>query len=350
MDTHSFEWLLRSEFLLRLVRITKGIFVPCSFAFSVGMLFTPSALAQNAVEAQRDYNYGLAAYQKANYAQAVEYFKSAIKKDPACSSHCLRKLYLAHSYAGMKELGMAIKVYHEIEDNCFGSAEARLATECIEKLKQPITARTIVSNQKSSGDSLINRIKVLEVRHSDVAIDPAFIGLVKSTVSHFRSDMYQMLDKGGCTVTIAQNIIDKWPNARNLSRPGYERLKLSQDYGLTQGVDIYIWERPIFPGHILGEPFDRENIRFYLQMQLGRVACHTQGIDEDKDYLTEYNKDMGKLTKEDKLIRDVKYITEADGPGQMAGFIIANYLTYIDEDMKKLFPNSYAWIKKRMKL
>lgn len=313
----------------------------------------PASAESASIEAQRDFNSGVAAFQRTNYRQAVEYFKSALTKDPACSSNCLRRLYLGHSYAGLKELGMAIKTYHEIESNCFGSPEAKLATQCIEKLSNPATARELSEKSPSKGPSLINRIKVLPVLADLPAINPSFIAMVKTTVSRIRPDFYQMLDKSGCTVTIAQNIVYKWVNAYNVSKPGFEYIKLSQDFAFSQGLDVYVWERPIYIGRVLGEPFPIDLCEFYLKVQLYRVACHTMNLEDDKDYLLEYKKDLDKLTKEQQNTALARFFIDqkADGPSQMLGCAVEHFVEKdLDLEVEKMFPNSFAWIKKRLKL
>lgn len=310
--------------------------------------------AQAAADAQRDYDLGLAAYNRGNYQRAVEYFQSSLAKDPKAKGNCIRRLYLGHSYAGLKELGKAIRVYHEIEGNCWGSPEAKLATQCIEKLSNPDVARAVVaSTSQATTSSLMSRVKIIAPRHSRVSINPDFISKMKSTIGDFRGDLYQALDKGGCTITIAQTILDKWPDSQDFSKSAGEHMKLSQDYGQTQGRDIYVWERPISAEKVVGEPFPTWCIQSFLRTQMARVACHLQGIDEDKEYLALYKKDVDKLTNEDKQKSATQYIAylSKQGPSQLAGYIVENYLTSeVDQELSKAFPQSYAWIKKRLKL
>lgn len=334
-----------------------GVVLVCVSAGILGLTFWIPLLpahAQAPAADQRDYSLGLAAYQKGNYQKAIEYFKASLANDSNSPTRCIRRLYLGHSYAAIKELGKAIRTYREIESICWGSPEAKLATECIEKLSNPETARAIASTttRPQPVRSMLSRIKVLPAHSSKVPISPDFISMVKSTVTGFRSDLYQVLDKGGCTITVAQCISDKWPDTKDYSKQNNEHLKLSSDYGQTQARDIFIWERPIFPDKTLGDPFPTWCCQSFLRTQLGRVACHIQGLDTDKEYLAEYKKDVDKLTTEDKQ-RDVKFITSLnqDGSAQLAGYIVENYLTAeIDPEMSKFFPHSYAWIKRRLKL
>ncbi len=332
---------------------TNRFFLFLTYAL-VLLLSGAPADAQAAADAQRDYSLGLAAYKKGNYQQAVEYFQSSLAKDSKSPTQCIRRLYLGHSYAGLKELGKAIRVYHEIEGNCWGSPEAKLATECIEKLTNPDTARAVAaSTRQATASTLMSRVKVIAPRYSKLPINPDFIAKMKATVRDFRGDLYQTLDKGGCTITIAQTILDKWPDSQNFSNRGSEHMKLSQDYGQTQGRDIYVWERPISADKVAGDPFPIWCIQSFLKMQLARVACHLEGIDEDKEYLTLYKQDVEKLTSEDKQKAATQYIVSLnkEGPGQLAGYIVENYLTSeVDQELSKTFPQSYAWIKKRLKL
>ncbi len=321
----------------------------CIFSL-LGALCAP---ARAQAGGDQDYALGVAEYKKGNYARAVAYFKTAVAT-ASVSNHCIRKLYLGHSYVGLKELGMAVKTYRDIEASCHGSPEAKLATKCIEDLMDPAKARAVNASQPaSSRTALAQRIEVLDVYEHLPQINPSFIHMVKKTVADLRHDFYEVLDRGGCNVTVAQNIIYKWPNAYNISTPGAEHLRLSQDYGLTQGLDIYVWERPIYVGNILGKPFPIDYSQAYLRIQLYRVACHVHGIDENKEYLEEYKKDVEKLKTEGKLDWLARFFIDQKvaGPAQLAGCIVENYLHKdVSPVLEEMFPKSYAWIKKRLKL
>lgn len=219
---------------------------------------------------------------------------------------------------------------------------------------KPSVARAINANlPPPSGKSLAQDIRILDVQPDLPAIDPTFISMVKSTVSGVKPEYYEILDKGGCNVTVAQNIVDKWPNAYNISTPGQEHVRLSQDYGFTQGLDIYVWERPIYVGNVLGKPFPIENSKWYLRIQLYRVVCHILGIDKDKEYLSQYQKDVAALTKEQKENWLCSFFLEQKvaGPAQLAGCIVESYESKeINPIFQDMFPNSHEWLKKRLKL
>ncbi len=202
----------------------------------------------------------------------------------------------------------------------------------------------------------MQRITVLDPKFNHSRVSSEFIGMIKSTVSSLPGDLYKIIDQGGCTITVASNITDKWPDAYNESAPGKEYMKLSQDFGRTYGVDIYMYERPMLIGEKreLGKPHDIEQSRKTFVTQLGHVVCECAHINDDKDFLAEYQKDVEEIPADAKKNNRSVYFylsQEKMGPGELAANALQNYIQHdMDDEITGYFKRSYEWIRKRFKL
>lgn len=303
-------------------------------------------------EAQLEYAAGVMDYQKGLYRSAAKHFQASVDKDPQAKSHCLRRLYLAHSYAGLRELDKAIPLYQDLINNCFGSPEAKLAKECMERL-QP-------SAKVNLGKGILNRITILApieskgvAKHSPVS--PQYISLIKSTLQRFPPVIYKSLDESNCTITIGPNIIDKWPDAGEKLAPG-KTTKLSEDVGRTYGMDVYFWERPLIngPGNkkMLGPAFEANEVKEWVYTLMGHVVCEIEGVNEDPLLIDAYKKDcegIPEFMKDDPSV--VFYTSQTKmGPGEVAAGALEELLMRRKGMVLEVFPRSSEWVRKKFKL
>ncbi len=303
-------------------------------------------------EAQLEYSAGVMDYQKRFYRSAAQHFKASVDKDPQAKSHCLRRLYLAHSYAALRELDKAIPLYQDLINNCFGSPEAKLAKECMERL-QP-------SAKINLGKGLMNRITILApIESRGIAKHPPvsgqFVALIKSTVQRFPPAIYSALDQSNCTITIGPNIVDKWPDCGDELAPG-KKTKLSEDVGRTYGMDVYFWERPLVDGpggkKMLGPAFDSALVREWVYTLMGHVVCEIDGVNEDPLLIDAYKKDcegIPEFERDDPSV--VFYTTQKQmGPGEVAAGVLEELLSQKKGRTMELFPRSTVWVRKKFKL
>lgn len=317
----------------------------------MSFIFQPTAFANHA-EAQLEYAAGIMDYQKGKYRSAAAHFKASVEKAPDVPAHALRRLYLAHCFAALKELDKAIPLYQEVINNGFGSAEAKFAQECIDKLKPKSSDKSSLG-QAGTLKGLIHRITVLEPKAGHPPVSSEYIGMIKTTVANLPPDIYKIIDKGGCTITLAPNIVDKWPDAGNESAPGKEHIKLSQDLGRTYGADIFMWERPLLLGgkNQLGPQFPLVASRTFFFGQIAHAVCECTHVNEDKAFMEEFKKDVDALDPDEKKEEHFYISQEKVGPSEVAAEAVANYL---DRDMndrvQSHFPKCYKWIKERFRL
>lgn len=315
------------------------------------VLISQSAIADPA-QAQLEYSAGLMDYKQGKFRSAATHFKASIDKDPQAQSHCLRRLYLAHCYAALKELDKAIPAYQDICNNCFGAPEAKFAKECMEKL-QPKT-------QVSLGKGILNRITILSpIQSKSVAAHPpvsgTYIAMIKSTIQKLPPLIYKTIDESNATITIGPNIVDKWPDSGDELAPG-KTTKLSEDHARTYGMDIYMWERPLEDGpggkKVLGPAFSMDESRFSFYTQIGHVVCEITGANEDPLLIDAYNKDCESIPEFMRKNDWVVFYTSQKkmGPGEVAAAVIENILQRRSTPIQEYFPRSSAWVKKKFKI
>lgn len=323
-----------------------------SLVFLAGALVLPLPAMSNPAEAQLEYSAGLMDYKKGSFRTAAAHFKASIDKDPQAQSHCLRRLYLAHSYAALKELDKAIPLYQDLINNCFGSPEAKFAKECMEKL-QP-------KSQVSLGKGIMNRITILAPIESKSigkhqAVSSNFITMVKSTLQSLPAEIYRILDNSNCTITLGPNIVDKWPDCGNELAPG-KTTKLSEDPARTYGMDIYLWERPLEDGphnqKVLGQAFSNALSKFSFYTQIGHVVCEIEGVNEDPMLIQAYKQDVDGIPEFERDDDWVVFYTSQKkmGPGEVAAAALENFLQRRKTKIQDTFPRTSEWVKKKFRL
>lgn len=312
-------------------------------------------------ESEKDIRYaaGVADYKRGEFNSALTNFAASRKEGNASADNYL---YIAHCYAALGDRLQATKVYNEIKRLFPASGPAKMAEQCIQKLGPSATAIIKTDAQKSlqtrTGTSggrapaFINRITVVAptiAGHQPVGSQT--VGTVRSIISRLPSNVYSILEESGATVTIAPNITDKWPEKRNQTKPGMEHMTLDQDHALTEGRDIYIWERSISEvgGKDLDEPIDANSLHDELVSQFGQAINNYIGISNEKDFVSNYDGDAGKLLADDK--RRLKYYLQPDGEGAkvVCSAAIAETLgADPDSAVDKFFPKTKTWVKERL--
>lgn len=313
----------------------------------------PPKVQQNPAQAQAEFTAGLTDYKKGSFRSAATHFKASVEKDSQGKSHCLRRLYLAHCYAALKELDKAIPAYQDIVNCCFGQREYDFAKDCMAKL-QPKARVTL-------GKGILDRITVLApIESAHVAkhqpVSPSFIAMVKSGLQSLPPKIFKAIDQSACTITIAPNIIDRWPDSADEPTPG-KTTKLSEDEARTYGLEVYLWERPLESApagsgkRVLGSPFPMEQAKVAFYTQMGKVACELEGIFEDPIYKLEYDKDVEAIPESMKTDPWMMfYLQKKMGAGQVSASVLENFLQGRPTRIQEYFPKCTEWLKKKFKM
>ncbi|MDZ4837990.1 MAG: retroviral-like aspartic protease family protein [Candidatus Melainabacteria bacterium] len=210
-------------------------------------------------------------------------------------------------------------------------------------------ART--ASQAGRTPAFINRINIVPPAAGHPSVNSSTVGALRSVISRLPSNVYALLEESGATVTVAPNISDKWPERRNQSKPGMERITLDQDCGLTEGRDIYIFERPSkdIGGKDLDEPFETAKLHEELISQFAQAINNYLGVSNEKAFVTSYDTESGAILHDDKHRMD--YYLQPGGEG--AKVVCSAAITGIlggDHDalVDKHFPKTKLWVKTRM--
>ena len=219
-----------------------------SFACAGSDLFTCSALASG----DSDFEAGIAQYKKGSYKAAAEHFHNAVTggKDTAATW-----LYLGHAYLGGGDRARATQVYTTLSKKFPGTVEARIAGQCLQKLAPPgsnAATATATATAKEPGakpadaakkNSLIDRITLYTPKFGHAPISETTAATVKAVVQALPAHIVKILDDCGATITIAPNIIDKWPGSGDGMKPGSVDTTMGEEPGRTYGHDVHIYER-----------------------------------------------------------------------------------------------------------
>jgi len=171
-------------------------------------------------------------------------------------------------------------------------------------------------------------------------------------VSRLPSYIYNILDEGNATINIGPNIIDKWPDALNVSKPGMEQITLAQEHARTYNRDIYFWERVATDAGSkeLGPPMDPSKFRQEIYYQLGHALDDCLAITTNPEYRKKWEKDRDDIPP-DQVQRLKYYLNPVNYAG--AGEVCACYLSDImgstaDTEVDKYFPRCKIWIKEKL--
>src|SRR5262249_33258793 len=125
---------------------------------------------------------------------------------------------------------------------------------------------------------LIDRITLYPPKYGHQAISPTTASTVREVVRSLPAYVTKLLDEGGATVTIAPNIIDKWPGSGDGMKPGSSDTTMGEEPGRTYGHDCHIYEREQIRGSTnLKEVRTQTSIRHTTMHELGHAVDDCSG-------------------------------------------------------------------------
>jgi len=92
------------------------------------------------------------------------------------------------------------------------------------------------------------RIFVVPPLFGHAPVRPKTIKMAQDVVNGLPKHIYDLLDKGGATINLAPNIIDKWPGSGDGHRPGPLDIVMGEEIGHCYDRDVYLYEAPIVRG------------------------------------------------------------------------------------------------------
>lgn len=299
-----------------------------------------------------DYEQGLQAYNSKNFAQASKLFATTTARADAKP---INWLYLGHSYMGMGDRARSLSAYRTIIDKFPGTAESALAAQCIVRL-DPSQARTLpaaaaptnAAPAAGTATSLINRITVIPPVQNHPPVSRAAIDAVRTAVGRLPSNIYRLLDSKGATITLAPNIMDKWPKAGDDAKPGVKDGTLGEEPGRTYGHDVHVYEREKVRGTSeLKEARSSAEMVRVLYHELGHAVDDSLALpSNDPTFRAELQADISNMSSEEK--EEVSYYTvPMECFSECAGSLMGG--SGYDSNAR-YFPRAKTWVRRKLSL
>jgi tetratricopeptide (TPR) repeat protein len=324
-----------------------------------------------------EYNLGVAAYTRRDYAGANDLFwKSITDGNPSA----LVWLYMGHSKVGLGDLQAARKDYKTVVDIFKNTRESKAAAECIARLdvqlaklpaiKAPSAAAatktstaaaktstpTGTASKAVSSGSFRSRIEIIQPKEGHPPVSDQMIATVKATLDRLPKSILKILDDGGARIFLGPNIIDKWPNALNDPKPGMPGQTLAEEPGRTYGHDIYIYERSVATqgSRELGEARSMTELQANLLHEIGHAVDDCLKVySKSKDLQTQYKLDCSVMSDEEK--ESMSYYMQAGdaGAAEACAESVAILLGGQHKDNDRFnrdFPRTESWVKTMLKI
>jgi tetratricopeptide (TPR) repeat protein len=87
------------------------------------------------------------------------------------------------------------------------------------------------------------RIIIVKPKFGHQPVNPATVQTVKEVINRLPDHLYQILNECKATITIAPNLIDKWPGTAEGDKPKIYNVTMGEEGGRAYDADIHIYER-----------------------------------------------------------------------------------------------------------
>jgi tetratricopeptide (TPR) repeat protein len=310
-----------------------------------------------------DFKSGITAYKRGDYKTAAENFHKAVTggMDTAAAW-----LYLGHAYMGSGDRARASQIYRTLSQKFPGTNEARIAAQCLQKLPPPAAPATAgaapgatpatatgakpaeIAGKKTT---LIDRITLYPPKFGHTPVSQTTAETVKAVVHGLPRHILKILDDCGATITIAPNIIDKWPGSGDGLKPGKSDMTMGEEPGRTYGHDVHLYEREQIRGTTnLKEVRPQSEIHHMALHEIGHAIDDCSGVlSNDSTFKAMLKLDLSEIT--DDVRSKIEYYTQ---PGEACAETINGLLGGTDEATCALvlqsLPRTTRFLKERLHL
>jgi len=324
----------------------------------IAILALASCSTADVAAASTDANYtdGLAAYKKADYKSAARYFHAAATGPNSSASAWL---YLGHSYAGSSDRARAVQVYRSMIAKYRGTPEAQIAASSLSKLAPAAAAATPAAAAATPGapaataqKTLLDRITLYPPKFGHQPISTQTADTVREVVRALPAGIKKILDENGATITIAPNIIDKWPGSGDGLKPGASDTTMGEEGGRTYGRDVHVYEREQIRGtNNLKDIRPQVEIKSTTQHELGHAVDDCMGLSIDNTYKGYIKLDLADMPGD--VSNKLSYFHT---PGEACAEMIAGLCFGPEDDdgqralVLQYFPRVKRFIKDKLKI
>ena len=276
---------------------------------------------------------GLEEFKKKNYSGALAEFNSHLKEHPDDLN--------INYYAGMcfqltGKTGDAIKHYRkvsEIDPNSKAAAMVRplLSKYGIKSSAPTVTVTPAGTRLPSDPFAAVTAARSLLFKERIIVVPPKFghpsvsnttVTTARSVIARLPAKIYNILDKGGATINLAPNIIDKWPGSGDGMKPGSGNTTMGEEPGRTYDHDVHVYEREaVRNSNLLKDMRDQNEIYNILLHEIGHAVddC-SHSISKTKEYIDAHNLDVSDMPA--KAVSSYYTNDPSEGFAETLGFLL----------------------------
>jgi hypothetical protein len=319
----------------------------------VVFLFCLTAGAASATP-DEDYARGLAAYKSGNYKAAAQSFHQAVTggKNTAAAW-----LYLGHAYSATNDRNRAAQVYRSLSSKFPGTPESQLALRSLQKIAPPAAVAASVTPAVPGAAPVANpikfkdRITLYPPKFGHQPVSSSTAATVRAVVDQLPPKIMKILDDGGATITIAPNIIDKWPGSGDGMKPGSSTVTMGEEGGRTYGHDVHVYERKQVRGSTdLLDIRSQSEIRHTTMHEIGHAVDDCSGpLSSDPTFKSMLKLDIDNMPED--VQSHIRYYLD---PGEACAENVKGLIGGSDDSdtvmVMQNMPRLHRYIKQKLKL
>lgn len=335
------------------------LFKLSSFLLLASTVFSLTVNAASDLE----FDAGLKSYKAKDYQSAASHFSKSIEAGNRSAS---AYLYSAHSFSGLGQYRRAFKTYEIVVNSFKGSAEATSAAQAMEVIRtragMPPAAPVAAAGTKAAagtpssavvpaaaGDTgLMTRINVIAPMFGHPAVSPASIKAVREGIAALPKIIRDKLDPTGAHITLAPNMVDRWPESIKDLNEDDPAPNLAELPGRIYGDDICIYERAKARGTTALK--EARPLKF-THLQVGNMSFQVfddlTGMSKEAALRKEWQADKEQIPPHmvEKL---ATFMKEDDwGPRETCSELVGSMIGGVDENTEALyryFPRTKKWL------
>jgi len=301
---------------------------------------------------------GIEEFKKKNYASALTQFSQHLKDHP---DDLNINYYAGMCYQLTGKTGDAIKHYRkvaEIDPNSKAAAQVRpLLAKYGIKFSAPTVSQTPGGTRLPSDPfAATEAARKLPFKERIIVVPPKFghkpvssitVATARGIISRLPQKIYNILDKGGATINLAPNIIDKWPGSGDGMKPGSSHTTMGEEGGRTYDHDVHVYEREAMRNsNELKDIRDQSEIYNALLHEIGHAVddC-SNSISKTKPYEDAHNIDVSNMPA--KAVSNYYTSDPSEGFAEIMAFLLGGN----DSDAKsagEYFPRTKAIIRSKL--
>lgn len=297
------------------------------------ILLTLVVFAASAYPVYASVEQGIDEFKKKNYSGALTQFNAHLKEHP---DDLNINYYAGMCYQMTGKTGDAIKHYRKVSEIDPNSKAATLVRPFLSRYGIKSSAPTITvtpggTRLPSDPFAAVTAARNLPFKERIIVVPPKFghpsvssttIATARNVISRLPAKIYNILDKGGATINLSPNIIDKWPGSGDGMKPHSANTTMGEEPGRTYDHDVHVYEREaIRNSNELKEARSQNEIYNCLLHEIGHAVddC-SNSISKTKEYIDAHNLDVNDMPA--KAVSSYYTNDPSEGFAETLGFLL----------------------------